>query len=262
MKDDILVKIRRHIGHPKYRPLNKSEFARELNVSPNNRQKLRQALAILVERGELEMGKKSRFYKPRVSNTEKYEGVIQFTQRQGRRSAHFIPDYPEKIPALRKSGADRLFVSRRSAKNAINGDRVAVIVVEKGPPRWKNQSKSSKHRRSRKRPAHETPQVEGRVVDIIERGLTRFVGTYHKRGKSAAITPEDSRLPRSFDLKEVLPKAKAGELVVAQFVVWSDPERAPLAKMVEILGPGDKPGVDMLTAVSYTHLTLPTIYSV
>lgn len=250
----ILAKVRALVKRPDYRPLNKSEFARELRISSKERVHLRAALSLLIEKGELEMGKKARFYKPKGGSAgeELVEGTLQFLHSEKRRSGYFIPDRPEKVKALRKSGEDRIYVGRRGAGTGMNGDRVLARIVRKGPPKWHKHAKSKREKYD-----PDMVQVEAKVEKILERGVTKIVGTFHRRGKSSAfISPEDNRLPPSFFLKEVLPKAKPGDMVVAEFMIWSNPERPPAAKMVEILGKPDAPGVDMLTVIHKHSLPL------
>ena len=54
-------RIQALLKSPDYRPLNKSEFARTLNLKPNERSDLRAELARLEKKGDIVYGKKGRF---------------------------------------------------------------------------------------------------------------------------------------------------------------------------------------------------------
>ena len=60
------------LNSPDYRPLNKSELARTLNVKPNERSALRAELLRLENKGDIVRGEKGRF-EPR-SRSEGKEG--------------------------------------------------------------------------------------------------------------------------------------------------------------------------------------------
>ena len=251
----ILAQVRELVKSPRYRPLNKSEFARELSISPKDRADLRKALTDLVEKGELRLGKKSRYVKPEgESKADLATGKVEFSRREKRRTVMFVPDHPESIKAIKYSEGGKFFVPRRFLGTAIDGDRVSVRLVRKEPPR---PQKWHRHVKSRRRGSESgEPRFEAHIVDIVERSLGPFVGTYHRRGHSAVITPEDNRLPPSFHLTKVLPEAKPGDVVVAEFVHWTAPDRPPVAKMTEVLGRPDAPGVDMMTVIRRYRLPL------
>ncbi len=241
------------VADPDYRALNKSEFSRELGLSGKQRVHLRRALAIVCEQGELELGRKARYYKPRSKAKGKtLEGLIHFSTKGKRRSAFFTPDHAKE--------GESYYIPGRFVGTAMHGDRVIVALIKKQPPRWHKNAKGRQGQRLRERRQAEREtegqRQEAQVVEVVERSLTTVVGTYHRKGHQANLAPEDSKLPPSFFLKKVLKNAKPGDLVVAEFTDWSDPGRLPAAKMVEVLGRPDKPGVDMLTVIHKHRLPL------
>lgn len=240
-------KIRQCIGKPDYHPLNKSELARELRVSPGDRQEFRRALADLESKGDIVCGKKSRFrLRDRAAKNSTISGQIQFSYNERQRSAFFVPDEPEKIPQLRDQDRPRLFVPGRYTATAMNGDRVGVRLVKGQPPKWR------RHAEHKKRPARRSDREdlpEARVIEIIERGNPRIVGIFHRKGHSSSVAPQDARLPKKFLLSGVKPGVRPGDMVVAELVSWDNPHQPPLAKLIEVLGRPDATGVDMLAVI-------------
>jgi len=245
-------RIRARVRESDYRPLNKSELARDLGVSPKHRGAFRAALSALESAGELVRGKKSRYRAPRRKEAgETYLGQIQFSPDRKRRSAFFVPDEPEAHSAFREMDRPRIFVPGRFTGVALDGDRVEVRLVRRSPPKWKKHS-----RRHRGRSHDDEDPFQARVTSIVERKERGIVGTFHGKGDRASLSPEDGRLPGTFRLVKVLPKASRGDIVVAEFAGWEDPHQPPLAAMTKILGRDDAPGVDMLKVIHRYGLPL------
>ncbi len=252
MNNDISQKLLNFLKRDDYRPLNKSEFARELDIAPDDRAELRKVLASLVESGDLELGKKNRYVKPGAKSTgHTIQGIIRFSNHEKRFTAQFYPDLPEKVAVLKNTNSTSLYVTRKGAGTAMDGDLVSVKVIKKTPARWQRHVKSK-----REYDNSEDEEFDVVVVDILKRNLTNIVGIYTRRGHTASLEPEDKRLPPSFHLKEVLPIAKPGDMVVAEFLSWANTDRPPTARMTEVLGRPEDPGVDMLTVIHRYGLPL------
>ncbi|NNE92568.1 MAG: ribonuclease R [Verrucomicrobiales bacterium] len=256
MSKQLTKRILAEISRPGYRPANKSELARSLAVSAKERAAFRNALRQLESSGKIVLGKKSRYRKPNAASGKSAPalGKIEFHPDEKRRSARFIPDEPDAFPELKNERWQEIFVPGRNTANAMHGDRVAVRVTKKGEQRWKK--KQGNNRRSRPPELEGKDSLEGRVVEVIERANTRIVGTYHARGKNAALAPENSRLPQSFKLSQVLKGAKSGDTVIAEFERWDSTDLPPLAKMVEIVGSPGQTGLDILKIIHSHNLPL------
>ncbi len=261
MKNSFIPRIRELLAAPGYEPLNKSELAKALRVRMNQRAAFRDALAELENAGEIDRGRKSRYRllsRKGRSQVPSFTGTIQFSRDRKRQSALFLPDDPEKIPGFREGGAPKLFVPGRLAGVALDGDKVEVHLVEPEPPRW--QRHSPRHRGEVPRSAT-GPMTKGRhapspgaephakVIRVLERTRTRIVGRFYSKGTRATVVPEDGRLPTSFRLLRVLPEAKPGDVIVAEFAGWDSPHNLPTAHMIEILGREEDPGVDILSII-------------
>lgn len=248
IKEQILSIVRK----PGYQPLNKSELARDLGIPPKDRAFFRRVLAELVSDGKLVQGKKARYRLPgKQGGGVRFVGTIQFSGERKRKSAFFVPENPDDHRVFREMDRPRIFVPARSTSVALDGDKVEVEIGQSGPPKWHKHS-----RRHRERSNSGEDRWTARVVNILERNRSQFVGKYFGKGARATLRPDDGRLPPSIRLTEVMPEAKLGDIVVAELVGWDDPFSPPLARMTKVLGREDDPGVDMLAVIHKYGLPL------
>lgn len=251
MKDSLIQQLRKLLRQPDYRPANKSELARALQVSPKERKALREAIAELERSGEIVAGKKSRYHLPAESNSgETYRGIIRFSNDRKRRSAWFFPSDSGE-PPFASMERPRIFVPGRFCSTALDGDEIEARLTPRPPPRWHQYSQ--KHR---DREYEEEERWQAQVAKITKRKERKLVGTFHGKGSRASLSPEDSRLPPRFQLVDILPEAKTGDVVAAELVDWSDPNLPPVAKMIEILGTEDTAGIDILRVIHRLGLPL------
>ena len=255
-------RIQALLKSPDYRPLNKSEFARTLNLKPNERSDLRAELARLEKKGDIVYGKKGRFT-PRAKSQGKggkgksapgalLIGTLRF---QGSGHAWFYPDANDttnEAAGMDLKKFSRIFIHSTKTSTAMNGDSVAVRVDRIGQPDW------TKHRRGREHRAlgmaKPDDEAAGYVEKIIQRGMARIVGTYFHSGKFAHVQPDDMKIPDVNIERESLPKdkkdaPKSGQVVAVELTRWDNPNSKPLGRVTEVLGWPDTPGIDMLSIV-------------
>lgn len=79
--------------------------------------------------------------------------------------------------------------------------------------------------------------LEGKVIDIIERFRTEFVGVIQITEKHAFFIPDSNKLPIDFyiPLKKTL-GAHDGQKVIARIVEWKDGSKNPNGEILRILG--------------------------
>ncbi len=132
----------------------------------------------------------------------KYQGEITFTQS----GTAFI-----------LTGDDRkdIFIAQRNTKNALEGDIVSYEITKK--------SKSGKS--------------EGKVVEVIERKSTQFVGTIEVSSKFAFVIPSNKKIHVDFfiDLKKI-GDAKNGQKVLIEMTDWPLSADSPYGKVIKVLG--------------------------
>ena len=244
---------------PGYRPANKSELARALQVHAKDRGAFRNSLKSLEKSGLIVLGKKSRYIVPSERSggreSARMVGRIDFHPDEKRRSARFVPDDPDRIPELKNEQWKEVFVPGRMTANAMHGDRVAVKISKKHPPRWKNK-KGQKRKQVKVHAPEGKDSLEARVVEVIERTNPQIVGTYHARGNNASLVPDNTRLPKMFKLSKILKEAKSGDTVLAEFDRWDSTDLPPLARMTKVLGRTGDPGLDVIKIIHSHNLPL------
>jgi ribonuclease R len=202
------------------RPLKAKDLARALEISGADYRDFRRFLRDLLSSGELYRVKGGHFAPP--SRINLVVGHLSFI----RSGAAFLVN--------EKAGEEDVFVPAASLGNAYHRDKVVVRV---------------EHQRG--------GRPEGRVVRVLERARTEFVGTAHRGPHFLSVSPDDPKFPR--DILVRLAEAgevRNGEKVLVRVQDWGTGHSNPAGVIAERLGmPGD-PGLDVLTIVK--HFGLPT----
>ncbi len=108
-----------------------------------------------------------------------------------------------------------VYISATNLNNAVHGDRVVVRVGQQ---------------KGRRR--------EGVVVNIIERGRNRHVGTLYRDRKWFFVVPDDDRFPGAVHVAPAdLSRARPGEKVVVEIAKWARGSRAARGVVAERIGP-------------------------
>ncbi|MEM7144486.1 MAG: ribonuclease R [Verrucomicrobiota bacterium] len=244
-------RLRDLITRADYRPLNKSELARELDVPTKDRAHLRDLIRQFVDRGDLVEARKGKLL-PRQKAGNLITGLISFHPKG---HAFVVPDLANK--ENRQAGINlddhpRFLVPERFTGTAMHGDRVAIRLQKADPT----------HPGSRgiKRFREDDLTVEGRVENILERKNKSILGTYQKRNQFRYCIPENKLLPHTVELapwdNPDTPEPKHGEKIVVAFDDWKSPRSKPRGHVVEILGDGDAPGFDILSIIYQYQLPL------
>ena len=244
-KGDLEARLLEVLGKPGTGGMNKSELARELGLSSQQRADLRATLNELLEAGKVVRGKKSRY---RVREDRKGSsgakgqlvGTVHF--RAGGRAVFFADQLDEGNIA---SGLDmdrhrRIVVPAGKTGVALDGDRVALKLLPASPQRGRGRKRGGK---PDDRPgAQDTPV--GRVEKVIERRSGVIVGTLIKSKKFTYVQPRDESLPPTIEL-EGESKAKPGQIVSVELTEWRRRAETPRGRVVKVLGWPDQAGVDI-----------------
>lgn len=106
-------------------------------------------------------------------------------------------------------------VSPSLTGQAFNGDTVTVELL---------------HQKEGKRP-------EGRIIEVVQRARTRFVGTVQKMKKFAFVVPDNSRIHVDFFIdKQHLNNCEDGDKVLVEFLDWRPGSPNPDGMITEVLG--------------------------
>ncbi|NOR76557.1 MAG: ribonuclease R [Draconibacterium sp.] len=107
-----------------------------------------------------------------------------------------------------------VLVSSRNLKHAMKGDKVRIRLY----------ARRKKH------------DLEGEVVEILERAKTIFVGTVQTSRNFAFLIPAGKVGFDIFIPKEKLNSAKNGQKAIAEIVEWPENAKSPFGKIIEVLG--------------------------
>lgn len=218
MADEVIVpatpeQILDYLRDKAGRPLKAKELARGLDVDSNEYGEFKDLLARLEEQGVLYRVQRQRYAAPEKINL--VVGRLQ-TIRSG---AGFV------VP---EDGKDDLFVPAQSLGSAVDGDRVVARI--------------ERRRRGQR--------TEGHIIKVLERARERVVGIYHPARNYGFVVPEDRKLARDIFVPPGHEAgANDGDVVVLQVSSWGDEHRGPAGHVERVLGPMDRPGVDVLAVI-------------
>lgn len=127
-------------------------------------------------------------------------------------------------------GSDDLFLSPRNMREVFDGDRALV------------QSIGVDHKGRR----------EGKIVEVLERGLTKVVGKFDGHGGFGSLIPENQRITNQV---MIIPdpttglEYEDGQLVVAEIIQYPTRKQPARARVVEVLGDRMAPGMEIQVAI-------------
>ena len=222
-------KIMRLLGQPGYAPSNVPELLRQLRLRPNQQQELQEVLRALEIAGRVIRTKGNRYIEAREADL--VPGVIQIT-RQGR--GFVQPDEP---------GQAEISIPETATATAMHGDR--VLVRRDVQPLGLRKTRLEEN--------------TGAVVRILERKRTRFVGTLQQSQQFLYVIPDDPRLPKDIYVpppRDVGRAPLTGDKVVVELRQWESRHTNPEGEVIEVLGPPDQEGVDMLSVLRHYDLPL------
>ena len=128
---------------------------------------------------------------------------------------------------ITEENEEDIFISQRNMGTAFHGDTVKVLLFAR-PVEGKRQ--------------------EGEVVEVIERARKNIVGTFQQGKYWSTVVADDLKIQRDFFIApDQTLNAKNGQKVVINLLEWDDEHTNPLARVIEILGDAEKPGVDIVS---------------
>ena len=226
MDDQVL----RWLGRKDYRPANVPELLRQLRWPSQRQQELQRALHALEQAGRVARTKGNRYILSREADL--IPGRIRIN-RQGK--GFLQPDDP---------GLREIMIPENATSTALHEDRVLVRrdVKPKGL----------------RRPERLEPDT-GAVIRILERKRTQIVGTLQPGRQFLYVIPDDPRMPHDIYVpppREVGRPANIGDKVVVELRQWESRHTNPEGEIIEVLGPPDAEGVDMLSVLRQYNLPL------
>ena len=218
------------LGRPDYTPLNLSELLEELGLQKNKQKQLERILARLERAGQI----------ARIKHGNRYAlpldaDLIPGRIRMNRQGVGFLQPTDPKIPVIR--------VPSDATSTAMHGDR--VLVRRDAVPRL--------HR------GQAPSEVTGRVIRVLEPARTRVVGTLQTGRQFLYVIPDDPRITQDIYVpppSDVGRPARVGDKVVVELREWTSRHTNPEGEIIEVLGPPNAEGVDMLSVIRQYNLPL------
>ena len=94
---------------------------------------------------------------------------------------------------------------------------------------------------------------QAKVVEVVERHKTEFVGVFEEENGKFFVVPDDKRMYRDiFIPKQGLPDgalAKAGDKVQAKITEWHDPAKSPAGEVLRVIGRAGEHNTEMVGIV-------------
>ncbi|MDZ4753862.1 MAG: VacB/RNase II family 3'-5' exoribonuclease [Phycisphaerae bacterium] len=217
-----------HLRHDTYRPVVVRDVAKQLRVADEDLESFQGAVDQLVVSGRVEIGVDERLRLPIF----KEEAVGKIKLARGG-FGFLIPDEPTR--------EGDLFIPEGSTMDALSGDRVRVKVVRKASLARRGRGAGSTYA------PPEKGDLLGRVVEILERGQSRFAGELVKVGKTWMVTPDGRVLRNNIVVRDPFvknPLAKVGDKVIVEITQWGEEGALPEGVITEVLGEAGRPDVE------------------
>jgi len=197
------------------RPTTEKDLIKQLRVKGEARLEAKRAIEALLAKGEL-----VRTRTDRIGLPEKMDLVAGRLEMKRGGFGFVIPSEP---------GLADVYVPSAELAGALHSDRVLVHVDRKSAD----------------------GRLEGRIVKVVERVTTQIVGRLETDVGGTRVVPFDPRFPYEVFLPDKdLGGAKAKDMVVVELTRYPAPYRAPLGRIVEVVGNVEEPGVDLLVVVA------------
>lgn len=166
------------------------------------------AIDALLDEGRIESGKKGRY--TAQGGKDSVEGRIDIIAS----GAGYV-----RV----EGGEEDIFIHNKNVGVALHGDRVLVKVMS---------SRGSR--------------AEGKILSILERRRTEFVGTIHKQQGRLMLVADDQRVQRPFFIPphESL-NAQEGDKAIIALGEWKDSRDIPRGKVTRVLGRAGEHHVEM-----------------
>ncbi len=230
MPDFFKNRIINLLKHSDYTPLKTRQLAAALEVSKQNYSQFKTAVEQLQNSGRVVIASNNLVTLPYPS------GRIIGKFRANQKGFGFV------APLEINSHGD-LFIPPNNTADAMTGDIVAAEVV--------HASGKSRHGYREK----EQKKYSGRIVEILERGRSKFVGTLIQKSDGWAVQPDGSAFTESIRVDDVNAKnAKQNDKVVVQIISWPTKNYPPRGVIVDVLGRAGKYQTEINSVIHQFHL--------
>jgi len=218
MPDRYVEAIVKYLSSRDYQPLKPRQLARQMGIAEAEYATFRNAVKRLRDAGRIVLGAKNALTLPEIANyvTGKY--------RPNPRGFGFV------IPDTPNSHGD-LFIPPGAAGDALSGDTVRARVAKRGKQAGQM-------------------RYAGQIVEILQRGTGRFVGTLREAEDAWFVLPDGKEMTTPILIRDIgTAGPKAGAKVVAEIVKYGGDGELPTGVIVETLGAAGKIEVETLSVI-------------
>lgn len=208
LTEDVLAAIRR-VGNS---GSTSQQLALQLGFKDKSqRYLLFDAIDRLLDDGRIESGKKGRYTVVGGASGNTAEGSIDIIAS----GAGYV--------RLGQVGLDDVYIAQRDTGTALHGDTVRI--------------KLQGGRGSRS---------EGKVLEVLKRRRTEFVGTIHKHDGRTILVADDQRVQKPFFIPPTeVNGAKEGDKAIIELGEWKDARDPARGKVLRVLGKAGEHNVEM-----------------
>jgi len=209
-----------HLRHDGYRPSTIRVIVKDLRIADEDRDAFNQAIQKAQSDGNIEIGNDQYVRLPSLPDeiTGKY--------RSNKRGFGFVS------PTKRYREGD-VYIASGAQGDAVSGDTVRVAVSESS--RYTGRGSA------------------GRIVEVITRGRSEYVGSLFKKGKTWLVKPDGKELHDPIIVRDVSAKnAKGGDKVVFEILHYPERDYYGEGVITRVLGPAGEPDVET-QAVMLAH---------
>jgi ribonuclease R len=218
-----------HLSHDQYRPSPVKVIARDMRIDPDDRTDFDRAIAMLADQGRVIVGQDENIRLPSYGHGD--DEVIGKFKLNPKGFGFIIPEG--------KFREGDLFVPPGSAGGAISGDRVRAKVL-----------RGSSRDRAGKGSSGKNPFV-GRVVEVLERGQSNFVGVLIKDERHWYVEPDGRSLHDPVLIRDPQVKnAKPGDKVVFELLHYPDGNYLAEGVITQVLGEAGRPDVETQAVIA------------
>lgn len=218
----LLETLLKLLGRRDYLPLNVPELLRALGLPANRQQELQSLLRDLEKDGRIARIKGNRYIQPREAD------LVPGRIRMNRQGNGFLQPDDRTLKEIA--------IPANATSTALHEDRV-LVRREVTPVNLRSAT---------------PPSPTGTVVRILERRRTQIVGTLQRSRQFLYVIPDDPRIPHDIYVTpptDVGRPAQVGDKVVVELSEWLSRHTNPEGTIIEVLGPPDAEGVDMLSVL-------------
>lgn len=208
--------------HKDYRPMKIKELSMILQVPNNEREALEQVLNQLTVEGKIIKTKRGKYTIPETLNM-----VIGIFQGHAKGYGFLL---------MEDTDSNDIFIPADRVNGAMHKDKVLCKII-------KSENNGKK--------------AEGEIVQILERGSDKIIGTYEKSKNFGFVIPDGKNFAKDI----FIPKgehlgAVTGHKVVVKITDWGKDRRNPEGEIVEILGHVNDPKTDILAIIRQFDITV------